>query len=326
MKGKVFFLGFLLASKLATSQSGDTVSKEYLSHVINFLASDSLKGRGNFTPGLLKAAHFIAKEFENDSLSYFPGQDSYFQPFSIKTLKAKDAVKDTSGNYDPSKILLNIISVLPGKAYPGEAIIFSAHYDHVGTQKGKRDTIFNGANDNASGTAALLALARYYAQKNDNARTLIFCAFAGEELGLKGSQDFTRNINVKNIVAVANIEMIGRNAYKKTSFFITGERYSSFATIMKNNLKNSPFRVVREPGIQKELFSRSDNYSFAKLGVPAHSIMSSDDDDVCYHLPCDEVKRMDMDHIAAIVKAIVVGLSSIIEGKETPSRINTSEF
>ena len=91
----------------------------------------------------------------------------------------------------------NIVGMLPGKSKPGELILFSAHYDHEGVfDRGKKkDSILNGANDNASGTTALLMLAKYFAQKNDNERTILFCAFAGEELGLLGSKDFVNHVD-----------------------------------------------------------------------------------------------------------------------------------
>lgn len=327
MMSRSLLFCFLVLCRLGFSQSADTVSQEYVSGVLNFLASDSLKGRGNYTPELFRAASFIAKEFEKDSLRFFPGYNSYFDFFSHKRLTEMDIAKEASGYYDPTKFLANVISILPGKTHPGEAIIFSAHYDHVGIEADKKDSIFNGANDNASGTTALLALARYYAHANNNARTLIFCAFAGEELGLLGSEFFSKTINAKNIVAMVNIEMVGiTGASGKNSFFITGEDHSDFRDIVKSNLKGYKFRVRNEPSLTKELFRRSDNFSFAKLGIPAHTIMCSDDDDPCYHKPCDEVKRINISNMTSVIKAIVIGVSSIVEGKSTPERINHYRF
>jgi Zn-dependent M28 family amino/carboxypeptidase len=222
-----------------------------------------------------------------------------------------------------NQVLFNVIGVLPGKSKPGEAIIFSAHYDHLGTADRKRgDVIFNGANDNASGTTALLALARYYAEKNNNERTLIFCAFAGEELGLLGSKAFIKNLAPDSIKAVINLEMLGRAQYGKNKVFITGATYSDFDKLFRQNIKGTGVKVVMEPKEEKELFKRSDNYPFAKEGIPAHTIMSSDDDDACYHRECDEVGRIEFTHMAAVINAIVQGCAPIISGEQTPSRIN----
>ncbi len=84
--------------------------------------------------------------------------------------------------------------------------------------------------------------------------------------------------------------------------------------------------IVNEPDEKKQLFKRSDNLHFALKGIPAHSIMCSDDDDKCYHEPCDGVQRIDTKNITEIIKAIAIASHTIIMGKETPSRINTKKI
>ncbi len=93
-------------------------------------------------------------------------------------------MKDSNGIFIPEKSLLNVIGVLEGKFKRSEAIIFCAHYDHVGIENRE---VYNGANDNASGVTALIVLAEYFSKRKDNERTIIFCGFSGEELGLFGS-------------------------------------------------------------------------------------------------------------------------------------------
>ena len=288
-------------------QFNDSISEAEVIRIINVLASDSLKGRSNFTKELHTAAYFIGNEFTKDSLSYFPGFTSYLQPFSLEKLSEGEKKKDSAGNFLSEKILFNVIGVLPGKSIPDQAIIFSAHYDHIGIVRDRKDSICNGANDDASGTTAVLMLAHYFAQKNNNARTLIFCAFAGEELGLLGSGVFVNNIEPEKIVAEINIEMIGAaNVSGKNAFFITGANYSNLSKIVKRNLKGQKFKIVQEPDLSKNLFQRSDNFSFAKLGIPAHSFMCSDDDDPCYHRPCDEVKRINLANMTNVIKGNVL--------------------
>lgn len=219
----------------------------------------------------------------------------------------------------------NITGILPGKSKAKEVILFSAHYDHMGVLAGrKKDSIMNGANDNASGTTALLLLARYFALRNDNERTLLFCAFAGEELGLKGSTDFARYINGDNIIAGINLEMLGVPQYGKKRVFITGERYSSLPDLLQKGLRRHGLRLVKEPDESKRLFMRSDNYAFVAKGVPAHTIMASDDDDGCYHRVCDEIKRIDISNMTAIVRAIAAAVAGLVSGQETPGRIDPS--
>src|SRR6185312_4231166 len=107
--------------------------------------------------------------------------------------------------------LANVVGILPGKSKKNEIVIFSAHYDHLGVGKPdeKGDSIFNGANDDASGTTAVLMLADYFAKKRNNARTLVFATFTAEEIGEFGSQYFSRQFNPDSVVAMFNIEMIG---------------------------------------------------------------------------------------------------------------------
>jgi Zn-dependent M28 family amino/carboxypeptidase len=215
----------------------------------------------------------------------------------------------------------NIAGVLPGRSKPGELIVFSAHYDHEGVyQRRKKDSIMNGANDNASGTTALLMLAGYFAKRNDNERTLLFCAFAGEELGLLGSQDFAEQISPASIIANINIEMIGVPQYGKNNIFFTGYQHSTLPAILEKQLSSTAVKVRNGPSEEKELYERSDNYSFVKKGIPAHSIMSSDDDDKCYHKPCDELKRINIPHMTTVIKAIAVAAATLISGAETPTR------
>ncbi len=131
----------------------DSIEQEHVAAILNYLAADSLKGRGAYSPQLHQSANFIADHFNQSGLKYFPGFNSYLQPFS--TNDSVGRTSNSKGVYDPANTLLNVVGVLEGRSKPGEAIIFSAHYDHVGIQEG---AIYNGANDNASGTAALLVL------------------------------------------------------------------------------------------------------------------------------------------------------------------------
>jgi hypothetical protein len=216
----------------------------------------------------------------------------------------------------------NVAGMLPGKTKPNEVIVFSAHYDHIGSSNSaSSDKIYNGANDNASGTAAVIILAEYFAMLNNNERTLLFCAFAGEELGLIGSQDFVQYIKPDAIKAVINIEMIGVPQFGVNAIFITGSGYSDLPKLLRNEMKKSGTKVKSEPDRMKNLFQRSDNYSFAKNGIPAHTIMSSDDDEPCYHLPCDEFKRINISHMTKVIRSIALSSELLIAGKITPGRI-----
>jgi hypothetical protein len=313
-----FVLFLALVSQVAVAQLPvDSITEAQVSRTLNYLASDSLKGRGDYRPELYDAARFIEQEFRQMGLKKI--LPSYLQPFTTKDVAPNEKIEDASGNYDPQKVLFNVIAMLPGKSLSKEIILFSAHYDHLGVQEPiKKDSIYNGANDNASGTAALLALASYFSKRGDNERTLVFCAFAGEELGLFGSRYFVQAFNTNAIKAVINIEMIGRNgAVGKKSVFITGADQSDFAAIFKKNVTGD-IRVRREPDEEKQLFLRSDNYPFVLQGIAAHSIMSSDDSDPCYHKSCDEIRRIDVPNMTAIIRGIAGGCRTLIQGTDTP--------
>ncbi len=318
MQRFVLLIFFLSAFLISSAQENDTISLNEVSRIMHTLASDSMKGRKNYSVELTVAAHFIAREFEKDSLKYFPGFESYFHQFTTRTEGENEKLSKISG----ADRLFNVIGVLEGKSRANEVVIFSAHYDHVGIDRLRSDSIFNGANDNASGTTALLSLAHYFSKRNDNERTLIFCAFAGEELGMTGSNLFSQQIVSDAIVAMINIEMIGMtNVAGRNAFFVTGADYSDLAGMLKRNLKGTKFKIRSEPPAESMLFIRSDNFPFVKKGVPAHSIMCSDDKEPCYHQPCDEIKKIDLKNMTAVIRAIAIATKGLVMGTDTPKRI-----
>jgi hypothetical protein len=244
----------------------------------------------------------------------------------ILILKNQEAPKALNFSLQPSseKILMNVIAILPGKSKAGEVVLFSAHYDHLPPGKSRRDSIFNGANDNASGTAALLMLAKHFAKENNNERTIIFCAFAGEELGLLGSKDLVKKLNTDKIITHINMDMVGISHYRKKGFLLTGSTYGQVFKIFSKNLKDSGYKVNGDYDEERNLFRRSDNYPFAMEGVPAHTIMTADDSSICYHQECDEIKNVDMENISNTVEAIILATETLINGSDTPKRINVN--
>jgi Zn-dependent M28 family amino/carboxypeptidase len=318
MKACFIIVASLIYSCLHAQQGLDIVSIDSLKTHLNFLAGDNLKGRGPYSKGLEKSAALIYQCFARAGLKSFPGYKSYYQAFAAND--PEKPVMDSNG-YHFDNSLFNVIGILDGKTRPTEAIIISAHYDHVPSDM----NLYNGANDNASGVAALLSLVDYYAKTGNNARTIIFCAFSGEELGLVGSTAFAKIIDEEQIVAMINMDMVGVPGFGKNKFCITGADHSNMKKILKKNLQNSPYKIVPEPD-GKSLFLRSDNFPFAKLGIPAHTIMTGDDSYNCYHMPCDDVNRIDFTNLGEIVKAIFAGISTIISGGDKPSRIDKEKL
>jgi hypothetical protein len=296
--------------------------------IVETLAADSFKGRLAGTVNEEKAGLFIAEEFRKAGL--MPGKKgSYFMPFNISY-------------HHREKESQNVVGILAGKTKPQEWIVFSAHYDHIGTratnpvdfmaEKGKPergDSIFNGANDNASGTSALITMARYFANAANNERTIIFIAFAGEELGLLGSQKAVLNLDHPSIVAMINMDMLGRPiSNKNKNPFITGSGLSELRTMMNRKLyETNPEEYgknffSKDPFPGESLFMRSDNFPFAQKGVPAHTIIASHPRDRYYHSLNDELGTLDYEFLSRVIRAIAQASIGLIEGSETPTRIN----
>lgn len=308
MKTGWFFAVLLMGALRVNAQDTTFLSmRSEAGKLVQYLAGNDLQGRSAFSPQNSQAAAFIVHYF--DSLGLQPMPDSGFlQRFPIYQL-------------DTLKTLANVVAFLPGKLKPQEWVLISAHFDHLPpSDRYPKDSIFNGANDNASGTVAMMLMARYFASLGNNARSLVFCAFNAEEAGLIGSTEFSATIDPARIVAGINLEMLGIPQFGRNRLFITGYRYSNLGKIIRKNLVGSGIRLQSERGT--DLFARSDNFPFAVKGVPAHSFISSNDNDRCYHKPCDEWQRMDLDNLTRLTLDLAKGIQTIISGADTPTRIN----
>lgn len=220
--------------------------------------------------------------------------------------------------------LFNVAGIIPGKSKPNEYVIFSGHYDHIGILPAVgKDSIANGADDDASGVTAMLTLADYYKKQNKNERTLIFVAFTAEELGMYGSKYFSNHIDADQVVAMINMEMIGKDSkFGPNTVYITGYDQSNLGQLMQENLKNTTFRFYPDPYTKQNLFYRSDNAVLAAKGVPAHSFSTSQmDKDEYYHTVKDEVSTLNVQNIISSIEAIAIGAAGIVEGRQTPSRV-----
>ena len=222
--------------------------------------------------------------------------------------------------------LKNVVGCIPGKSKKDEFVVFSGHYDHLGIGKSNADldSIYNGANDDAAGTTAVIMLANYFNKRKDNERTLIFVAFTSEESGGFGSRYFSQHIEAEKTIAMFNIEMIGTESkWGTNSTYITGYEKSDFGKILQANLTGSNFHFEPDPYPQQKLFYRSDNATLAALGVPAHTISTSKmDSEKYYHTVDDEIGTLDMNNMAEIIKAIAISSKTIVSGKDTPTRID----
>ena len=308
---KLTFVFFVLVSVFLNSQTINEISVK--KHLYT-LANDSMQGRKAGSPGIEKAAKYIELQFSEIGLK--PFENSSFRQ-SFKHINRRSEKKEELD-------LFNIIGLLEGTSLKEEFVIISAHYDHLGQiEGGKGDLVFNGANDNATGVAAMIMLAEYFKKAKINKRSILFVAFTAEEMGLIGSNYFGKTISAESIIAGVNIEMIGKESpFGPKTAWLTGFDRSTFGKIIQKNLSSSEYRLYPDPYKDFRLFFRSDNASLARLGVPAHTFSTSPmDKDLDYHQLSDEVETLDVKIITETIKAISVGIKSIVSGDDTPSRV-----
>jgi Zn-dependent M28 family amino/carboxypeptidase len=280
------------------------------------LASDELEGRKPGTVGIEKAAIYIENEFSKIGLSTFGDLKTYRQTFTFKNKGTKEDITSS-----------NIIGVLEGSSKKEEYVIISAHYDHLGVKKsGVGDLIYNGANDDASGVTGVLALAAYF-KRVGHERTIVFAAFTAEEMGLIGSAYFGKGIDASKFVAGINLEMIGKTpSFGPNTAWLTGFERSDFGKIIQQNLEGTGYQLFPDPYKKFNLFFRSDNASLARLGVPSHTFSTTPIDiDPDYHQVSDESETLNMTVITQTIQAVAVGTESIINGKDTPTRVLIKE-
>jgi hypothetical protein len=225
---------------------------------------------------------------------------------------------------DPAARVPNVVAVLPGRdpRLRDEYVVFSAHFDHVGvgTPDATGDSIYNGADDNASGTSAVLAIAAaFHALDRAPARSVMFVFVSGEEKGLLGSAYFVGNppVPVSQMVANINLDMVGRNA--PDTVVAIGQDYSSLGPAVQAVAARHPeLGLVVAPDLwpEEQLFFRSDHFSFAAVEVPAIFFTTGLHDE--YHRPGDEAHRIDNDKVARIGRLLFRLAHEIAESPERP--------
>jgi len=222
--------------------------------------------------------------------------------------------------------LTNVVAVLPGTERADEIVLYSSHYDHLGvTEDGKK--IYNGADDDASGTTAILNLAQYYADKGSNKRTLMFSAFTAEEIGGFGSKYFSQQLDPDDVVAMINIEMIGKpSKFGAGTVWMTGMERSNLGALLNEKLVALDTQIYQDPYPEQGLFYRSDNATLARLGVPAHSFSSTQlDKDQHYHQTSDDISSLDLTSMHKVIESLATATQSLVDGTVTPTRIDKEQ-
>lgn len=325
----------ILCTLLATCgdaglSDADASRAERLQVLLATLSADSMEGRRTGTSGAHRAARFLAAELERYGVEP-AGDDGYFQRVPMVWIEVgarngpqqRLAIPSDDLDFDtfPAERIVdtevNVVGIIRGSdpTIAHEAVVVGAHFDHVGIgQPIDGDSIYNGADDNGSGTVAVLEIARHLAGGSAPRRTVVVLFTTSEERGMLGTRWYVDNpvVPLDQTVADLQIEMIGRPDPKVGGVgrgWLTGyER-----TTMGDQLRASGSPIVADPRPEERFFFRSDNIAFARRGVPAHTLSSfslhSD-----YHRPSDEVERVDFRHMAALVDAAIEAVRLLADG------------
>lgn len=337
----------------------DRISAESLRGHLSFIASDLLEGRNTPSRGLDIAAEYIAAQFRRAGLE--PAGDakgeSYFQtsewvvgpvnnnfvelsvddgkqkirarPEQLAALGVKVEQKtETAGSSEKQVVKLrNVVGLLRGSdpILKDSYVIVSAHYDHIGVRPaGEGDRINNGANDDGSGTVSVIELASALASlKQRPKRSIVFCAWFGEEKGLQGSRYYGRHpiFPLEKTVAMVNLEHMGRTddseGQKLDSATLTGFDFTDLGPIFKAAGEKTGVNVYKHEKNSDAFFGRSDNQALADQGVPAHTLCVAfifPD----YHNVGDHWEKVDYANLAKVNRMVALSLVTIADSAEAP--------
>ncbi|WP_264564867.1 M28 family peptidase [Flavobacterium sp. N3904] len=279
----------------------NSITAEKLKTKLTIVASDEMEGRDTGSKGQKKAGKYLISQYKKSKISFPTGAKNYYQPIPAAYLNAK-----RNENLPDSE---NIWAFIKGSEKPDEILVISAHYDHVGIKNGE---IYNGADDDGSGTVAVLQIAEAF-QKAKKAghgpkRSILFLHVTGEEHGLHGSRFYSENplFPIANTIADINIDMIGRRDVEHANtnnyvYVIGADRLSSDLhniTVAQNDkyTKIDLDFKFNDPKDPNHFYERSDHYNFAKHGIPAVFLFNGVHAD--YHQKTDEVDKIEFDALA----------------------------
>ncbi len=288
-----------------------TVSSEYVKEIVTYLASDALEGRNTGSQGIEEAANYIENKFKDYGVK--PYFDTYRDDFKIDSLDAFNVVGFLEGT-DPK--------------LKDEVVIIGAHYDHIGRRAKpvEGDSIGNGANDNASGTSVVIAMAKNFAARKNNKRSVMFALFSGEEMGLRGSRHLAERLKNENLnlYTMVNFEMLGVPFPDRDyQVFATGYDLSNMAEVL-NKYAGNKLVGKSDEAAKFNLFKRSDNYAFyQQFKMPAQTISSCDLTNFdFYHHVDDEADIMDYNHMASAINNLFPAMEGMINAPTQEIKMN----
>ena len=275
-----------------------TITEADLKTHLYIVASDEMEGRETGSPGQKKAGDYLINQYKNNKIPFPKGATEYYQRVPAAYLNAK---KDE--NLPDSE---NIWAYIEGSEKPNEVVVISAHYDHVGMKNGE---IYNGADDDGSGTVALLEIAQAFQiaknEGNGPKRSILILHVTGEEHGLHGSRYYSENplFPLANTITDVNIDMIGRSdefhkdsnnyVYLIGSDYLSTDLYNICEDANKNYINLFIDYKFNDRNDPNRFYYRSDHYNFAKNGIPSVFLFNGVHAD--YHKPTDEVEKIEFD-------------------------------
>ena len=299
----------------------NTITASELEKHLYIVADDSMQGRDTGSEGQKKAGKYLIFEYQKMGISYPKGAKSFYQNVPAAFMKR---------NYSPTpNDSENIWAFIEGTGKPEEIVVISAHYDHVGTKNGE---IYNGADDDGSGTVALLEIAQAFkkakSEGNGPKRSILFLHVTGEEKGLHGSRYYAENplFPLKNTIANINIDMIGRrdDLHKNTNnyVYVVGSDRLSTDLHKINEAANAKYTKLKldykynDLNDPERIYYRSDHYNFAKNGIP--SIFYYNGSHADYHMPGDTPDKIEYEALAKRAQLAFATAWELANRKERP--------
>jgi len=285
------------------------ISEKNLKTMLYIVASDEMEGRETGSKGQKKAGLYMIEQYKKNGISFPKGAADYYQhvPASFLNARRNENLPDSE----------NIWAYIEGSEKPNEVLVISAHYDHVGIKNGE---IYNGADDDGSGTVALIEMAKAFAKAKKDGhgpkRSILFLHVTGEEHGLHGSRYYSENplFPIANTIADINIDMIGRRdvEHAKTNnyvYVIGADRLSSdlHNIVVAQNEKYTNVDLdfkFNDPKDPNHFYERSDHYNFAKHGIPSVFFFNGVHED--YHQKGDEPEKIEYDALTKRTKLAFV--------------------
>jgi len=298
---------------------------------LSFVASDLLEWRGTPSRGLDLAAEYIAAQFRRAGLEP-AGDDGYYQTADMPEIGQKGSGSETTSKHspDPGEAAVkvrNVIGLLRGSdaGLASTYVLVTAHYDHLGMKpEGPGDRIYNGANDDGSGTVSVIEIASALGTIQPRPkRSIVFMTFFGEEEGTLGSLYYARHpvFPIGETVADVNLEQVGRtdatDGRKISQATFTGYDYSDLPRVFRLAGARTGVRVHSDRPYGDSFFVRSDNAPLASQGVPAHTLaVAFDFPD--YHKVTDDWRKVDYDNMAKVDRMVALGIMMVADNPQPP--------